>query len=261
VVLKSTVKKKKPRPVKRLTAAGAKPPATAAFARQVLDRLESAHPEATCALHYETPFQLVVATILSAQCTDERVNRVTPALFRRYPAPAALASAGREQLEELIRPTGFFRSKAKSLMACAERLATLHGGTVPADMAALVDLPGIGRKTANIVLGHAYGLEEGVAVDTHVLRVSNRLGLALGQDPLVVESQLMAVVPRERWTRTTDLLIFHGRKICDARRPACGSCPVFGLCRWEERRAHANDTVPPDGTSPSGRPRRPARHP
>ena len=216
-------------------------PTAAARARaaRILDLLESAHPEATCALHYRNPFELVVATILSAQCTDERVNMVTPALFRRFPNAAAMAAAAPAELEEIIRSTGFFRAKAKSLIGCAHALSEHHGGKVPRRLDELVELPGIGRKTANVVLGHAYDIAEGVAVDTHVLRVSNRLGLARGDDPIAVEAQLMALVPQKRWTRTTDLLIFHGRKICDARRPACGACPVFSLCRWEERHARA----------------------
>lgn len=215
------------------------PAAEVKRASQILDRLEKAHPEATCALHYRNPFELVAATILSAQCTDERVNMVTPALFKRYPTPAALARAVPAELEEIIRSTGFFRAKAKSLMGCARALAEQHGGEVPRELAALVKLPGIGRKTANVVLGHAYDIAEGIAVDTHVLRVSNRLGIAKGDDPIKVEQQLMALVPTSRWTRTTDLLIFHGRKICDARRPLCGQCPVFDLCRWKHRQAYA----------------------
>jgi endonuclease III len=222
----------KPVPVRATVAARAR-------AQRILDLLEEAHPEATCALHYKNAFQLVVATILSAQCTDERVNMVTPALFRRFPTPAALAAADPAEVEEIIRSTGFFRAKAKSLIGCARALDEQHGGKVPRQLDALVKLPGIGRKTANVVLGHAYDIAEGVAVDTHVLRVSNRLGLARGDDPISVEQQLMALVPQERWTRVTDLLIFHGRKICDARRPACGACPVFALCRWEERHVRA----------------------
>jgi endonuclease-3 len=233
-------------------------PTAAARARaaRILDLLESAHPEATCALHYRNPFELVVATILSAQCTDERVNMVTPALFRRFPTPAAMAAAAPAELEEIIRSTGFFRAKTKSLIGCARALVEQHGGKVPRLLADLVKLPGIGRKTANVVLGHAYDVAEGVAVDTHVLRVSGRLGLARGDDPIAVEQQLMALIPQERWTRTTDLLIFHGRKICDARRPACGLCPVFALCRWEER--HARALMQMQAGTPAAAPGRPA---
>ena len=213
--------------------------ATPARAARILDVLEAAHPEATCALDYRDAFELLAATILSAQCTDARVNMVTPELFRRYPDAAALAAADPSELEAIIRSTGFFRAKAKSLIGCARALVRDHGGEVPRSHAAMTRLPGVGRKTASVVLGHAYGIAEGIAVDTHVLRVSNRLGLAHGHDPDKVESQLMALIPRERWTRTTDLLIFHGRKVCDARRPLCGQCPVFRLCRWESRQAHA----------------------
>jgi endonuclease-3 len=214
-------------------------PPTPARAKRILDILESAHPDATTALHHANAFELVVATILSAQCTDERVNKVTPGLFRRYPTPKAMAAADPSELEQIIRSTGFFRAKTRSLLGMARALVSEHGGVVPRSLDALVRLPGIGRKTANVVLGHAYQIAEGIAVDTHVLRVSNRLGLARSEDPGKVESQLMALIPKERWIQTTDLLIFHGRKICDARRPLCGECPVFAQCLWESRQAYA----------------------
>jgi len=218
----------------------AKPTAAArARTRRLLDALQEIHPGADCELDFKSPWQLVVATILSAQCTDQRVNEVTPGLFRRYPKPAALAGADPAELEALIRPTGFFRSKARSLMGCAKAVVERHQGKVPSTLGELVELPGVGRKTANVVLGHAFGLAEGVAVDTHVLRVSKRLGLTTSEDPLVVEQELMALAPRERWTRTTDLLIFHGRRICHARRPSCGDCPLFPRCPWPERHAWA----------------------
>jgi endonuclease-3 len=206
---------------------------------KILDVLAETHPDATCALHYRNPYELVAATILSAQCTDERVNMVTPTLFARYPGPADLAAARPAEVEEIIKSTGFFRAKTRSLIGNARDLVQNHGGEVPRTMAEMVKLPGVGRKTASVVLGHVYGINEGIAVDTHVLRVSNRLGIASGDDPLVVEQQLMAMVPRERWTQVTDLLIFHGRRICDARRPLCGQCPVFALCRWPSRQAFA----------------------
>ena len=227
----------------------------AARAGRILDLLETAHPEAECALHRSNAYELLMATILSAQCTDQRVNMVTPELFRRYPTAADLARADTGQLEAIIRSTGFFRAKAKSLLGCARALVADHGGEVPRSLEALVKLPGIGRKTANVVLGHAYGIAEGIAVDTHVLRVSNRLGIASGDDPVVVERQLMAIVPRDRWTRTTDLLIFHGRKVCDARRPACGACPVFAVCRWESRQAWASVGPGKRPTQPRSRPK------
>ena len=225
-----------------------KPRATAGRASRILDLLERAHPEARCALSHRNAFELAVATILSAQCTDERVNQVTPRLFERYPDAGTLATAPLADVEEIIRSTGFFRAKARSITGFARGLVERHGGAVPRSMEALVPLPGIGRKTANVVLGHAFGVNEGIAVDTHVLRVTNRLGLAEGDDPLAVEAQLMALVPRDRWTRTTDLIIFHGRKVCDARRPACGVCPLFARCGWETRQAWA-----------AGEPPRPAR--
>jgi endonuclease-3 len=216
-----------------------RPGAHRARANKILDVLAETHPDATCALHYRNPYELVAATILSAQCTDERVNEVTPALFARYPTAADLARARAADVEEIVRPTGFFRAKTKSLLGCARALVETHGGEVPRTMAEMVRLPGVGRKTASVVLGHVYGINEGIAVDTHVLRVSNRLAIAGADDPLVVEQQLMAMVPRERWTQVTDLLIFHGRRICQARRPLCGQCPVFALCRWPLRQAFA----------------------
>ncbi len=213
-----------------------KPRATPQAARRILDILEKAHPEARCALSYRNAFELAVATILSAQCTDERVNGVTPRLFERYPDAPSLAKAPLADVEEIIRSTGFFRAKARSITGF---------------------LPGVGRKTANVVLGHAYDVNEGIAVDTHVLRVANRLGLAQGDDPLKVEQQLMTLIPRERWTRTTDLVIFHGRKVCDARRPACGACPLFAHCAWESRQAWAQGEPPPARRrSPATRPTR-----
>ena len=223
-----------------------KPRVTPERAARVLDLLEEAHPEARCALAYRSAFELAVATILSAQCTDERVNKVTPLLFERYPDAGTLARAPLADVEEIIRSTGFYRAKARSITGFARGLVERHGGEVPRSMAALVPLPGIGRKTANVVLGHAFDVAEGIAVDTHVLRVTNRLGLAQGDDPVDVEAQLMALVPPERWTRTTDLVIFHGRKVCDARRPACGVCPLFAECAWPSRQAWASDEPPRD---------------
>ncbi|HEY6546717.1 MAG TPA: endonuclease III [Vicinamibacteria bacterium] len=212
---------------------------TPGLAVQILDTLERIHPEARCALDYRTPFELSVATILSAQCTDERVNKVTPLLFDRFPTAQALAEASPAEVEGIIRSTGFFRAKTRSIIGFARGLVSEHGGEIPRNVEVMRKLPGVGRKTANVVLGHAYGLNEGIAVDTHVLRVSNRLGLAKGDDPLKVEDQLMALVPRERWTRTTDLIIFHGRKVCDARRPRCGDCALFALCRFPEKEGWA----------------------
>jgi endonuclease III len=198
--------------------------------REILDRLESQHPDADTELDYETPFQLLVATILSAQSTDARVNMVTPALFKRYKDARALAKAKPAELEPLIHSTGFYRAKAKSLLGMAQKLVTDHNGSVPASMAALVELPGVGRKTANVVLGHALGVP-GLPVDRHVLRVSNRIGIAEGDDPEAVEQQLCAAMPKERWTRTSDTLILHGRRICRPK-PLCDQCVVRDDCDY-----------------------------
>lgn len=188
------------------------------------------HPDATCALSHADPFQLIVATILSAQCTDERVNQVTPALFVRFPGPAALAAAELAEVEELVRPTGFFRNKARALVGLGRALVADHGGAVPNTMEELVRLPGVGRKTANVVLGNAFGVNEGVVVDTHVARLSRRLGLAAGTTPEAIERELVALVPREAWALWAHLLIFHGRRVCPARRPRCGACALADLC-------------------------------
>jgi endonuclease III len=232
---------RKKKPLQKRSPRRAQAP-TPALALKILDTLEETHPEARCALDYRNPFELSIATILSAQCTDERVNQVTPLLFERFPTAQALAEADAAEVEPLIRSTGFFRAKARSIIGFARGLVEEHGGEIPRSLEAMRKLPGVGRKTANVVLGHAFGINEGIAVDTHVLRVTNRLGLVRSDDPLKVEARLMALVPRERWTRTTDLFIFHGRKICDARRPRCGACPLFSICRWEGRKAWASET-------------------
>ncbi len=197
---------------------------------KILDRLAKAYPDAHCALDHRTPFELLVATILSAQCTDVRVNMVTPALFARYPTARDLAAADQAEVEELIRSTGFFRSKAKNLLGMAQALVAEHGGKVPPDMEALRKLPGVGRKTANVVLGNAFGIDEGVVVDTHVTRLSGLLGLTKEHDPEKIERDLMALVPRDRWTMVSHWLIFHGRQVCIARRPRCGECVLASLC-------------------------------
>src|SRR5438067_1230888 len=197
---------------------------------EVLDKLESQHPDADTELDYQTPFQLLVATILSAQSTDARVNIVTPALFKRYKDARALAKATPAELEPQIHSTGFYRAKAKSLLGMAQALVKDYGGDVPASMDALVTLPGVGRKTANVVLGHALGVP-GLPVDRHVLRVSNRIGIAEGDDPVVVEQQLCQALPKERWTRTSDTLILHGRRVCRPR-PLCDQCVVRDDCDY-----------------------------
>jgi endonuclease-3 len=203
---------------------------TARETRAILDLLETQHPDADTELHYKTPFQLLVATILSAQSTDVRVNMVTPALFKRYRDPRALANATAAELEPQIHSTGFFRAKSRSLIGMAQALVEHHGGKVPATIDALVELPGVGRKTANVVLGHALGVP-GLPVDRHVLRVANRIGIAESGDPVVVEQQLGAAMPPERWTRTSDTLILHGRRICRPK-PLCDQCVVRDYCDY-----------------------------
>ena len=198
--------------------------------RDILDRLEPQHPGADTELHFTTPFELLVATILSAQSTDALVNTVTPALFKRYPDARRLAAATTAELEPQIHSTGFFRAKSKSLLGMAQALVARHGGEVPATMAELVELPGVGRKTANVVLGHALGVP-GLPVDRHVLRVANRIGIAESDDPIVVEQQLCDALPPERWTRTSDTLILHGRRICRPK-PLCDECFVRDDCDY-----------------------------
>ena len=198
--------------------------------REILDRLETQHPGADTELHHSNAFELLVATILSAQSTDARVNIVTPALFKRYPDARALARARTAALERRIHSTGFFRSKSKALIGMAKALVDRYGGAVPASMEALIELPGVGRKTANVVLGHALGVP-GIPVDRHVLRVANRLGIAESDDPVIVEQQLGAALPRERWTRTSDTLILHGRRVCRPK-PLCDQCVVRDDCEY-----------------------------
>ena len=201
-----------------------------AHALEILSRLKREYPDAHCELDFETPLQLLIATILSAQCTDKRVNMVTPDLFRTYPDAESLSAADHEKLEELIRSTGFFRNKTKSLLGMSAAVAEHHGGQVPSTMEELVRLPGVGRKTANVVLGNAFGINEGVVVDTHVGRLSVRLGLTNETDPVKVELVLMPLFPREDWALISHLLIFHGRRICIARAPKCASCVLNDLC-------------------------------
>lgn len=222
---------------------------------EILDRLEKIYPDADCELNYRNAFELLIATILSAQCTDKRVNAVTPQLFARYPTANDLAVARLPEVEELIRTTGFFRAKAKSITACAQALVANHGGEVPRDFEAATKLKGVGRKTASVVLGHAYGIAMGIAVDTHVLRLTSRLGLTKHDDPIRVERDLMKLVPQERWVKTTDLIIFHGRRTCDARKPRCGECGLFDLCPWTSKEAFAHGESKPAGRGgPGGRP-------
>ena len=199
-------------------------------AAAIVERLAQAYPATRLALDFETPLQLLVATVLAAQCTDKKVNEVTPALFRRYPTARDYAESDLAELEEMVRQTGFYRNKARALKNLGQALLTAHGGEVPASMDALRELPGVGRKTANVVLGNAFGLAEGIAVDTHVQRLSRRLGLTEGTEAEAIERDLMSLLRREDWIRFAHLLQEHGRKVCKARRPECAVCPVADLC-------------------------------
>ena len=206
-----------------------------ARAKRLVKGLLAAHPDARCELRHRSAYQLLVATILSAQCTDKMVNSVTPKLFARYPGPKQLAAAELGELEALIRPTGFYRSKARSLLGMAAAVVETHGGRIPREMDDLVRLPGVGRKTANVVLGNAFGVP-GVVVDTHVGRIARRLGLTRNEDPEKVERDLMELVPKRYWTGLSHALIFHGRRICGARKPRCEECPVRPDCRYAASR-------------------------
>lgn len=197
---------------------------------EILRLLHAAYPDAACALDHRNALELLVATILSAQCTDERVNKVTPALFARFPDAQALAEADRTELEEMIHSTGFYRNKAKNIQEACRRLVTVYDGQTPANMADLLTLPGVARKTANVVLGTSYRIADGVVVDTHVKRLSERLGLTTQSDPEKIERDLMALTPQDEWIDLSHLLIFHGRRVCDARKPKCSACVIAGLC-------------------------------
>jgi endonuclease-3 len=198
-------------------------------AGRIVRKLAQLYPDAHCALHYDNPLQLLVATILSAQCTDERVNRITPALFARYPNAKAFATADQAELEKMIQSTGFFRSKAKNIIACCRQLVERYGGEVPRTMEELVPLPGIGRKTANVILGNCFDVP-GIVVDTHVRRLSRRLGLTEHKNPEKIECDLMTLVPRKEWTMFSHRMIFHGRQVCHARKPQCEQCRLAALC-------------------------------
>ncbi|PYP78607.1 MAG: endonuclease III [Gemmatimonadetes bacterium] len=220
-VAKRPARSKRPRP---------RGPALRAHAALLLERLLARYPDAHCALDFTNAYQLLCATILSAQCTDKRVNMVTPALFARYPDARSLAAARQEDVEALIKSTGFFRNKAKSLIGMAQAVVEHHDGEVPADMASLVVLPGVGRKTANVILGNAFGRNDGIVVDTHVTRLSNRLALTSGTDAVKIERALLPLFPQERWTMLSHLLIEHGRQVCDAKKPRCGECLLADVC-------------------------------
>ncbi len=197
--------------------------------KEVILNLSRLYPQISCGLIYGNPLELLIAVILSAQCTDVRVNQVTPALFAQFPDLEAFAGANRVQLEEAIHSTGFFRNKAKNIQLCCQQLLSRHGGRIPHSLPELIKLPGIGRKTANVVLGEIYGLQ-GVVVDTHVKRISNLLALTRSENPVRIEQDLMKIVPPQAWNLFSHLLIYHGRNLCPARRPWCESCPLFNLC-------------------------------
>jgi endonuclease-3 len=197
---------------------------------EIILRLRQTYPDAHCELDHRSAYELLVATILSAQCTDERVNKVTPALFAKYPTPADLAAADRDDIETLIKSTGFYHNKAKSIQGAAQRIDATYDGEVPHTMEEILTLPGVARKTANVVLGVAYGLNTGVVVDTHVKRLAGRLGLTSETDPDKIERDLMALVPQDEWVDFSHLLIFHGRRCCDARKPNCAACSIADLC-------------------------------
>ena len=221
---KASVKKRvAPRRAPTLASAAERAP-------EIFRRLAAQYPDAHCALDHHSPYELLVATILSAQCTDKRVNMVTPALFAKYPNARALAAANPADLMDMIRSTGFFNNKTKSLLGMAAAVVENHGGEVPGTMEELHALPGVGRKTANVVLGNAFGRNEGVVVDTHVARLSLRLALTRQKDAVKIEQDLVTMFPRQQWTLLAHLLISHGRAVCDARRPLCDQCPVQTLC-------------------------------
>jgi endonuclease III len=199
-------------------------------ALEILQRLKQLYPDATCSLDYETPVQLLVATILSAQCTDERVNLVTPELFRRFPDAPSLAGAELEELESLVRSTGFYRNKSKNIQGACRRIVTEFQGVVPKTMEELLTLPGVARKTANVVLAHAYGINAGVTVDTHVKRLCGRLGLTKHTEPVPIEQDLMKLLPQVDWENWSIRLIYHGRAVCQARKPNCAECSLADLC-------------------------------
>lgn len=221
---------KKPSPKRRPRRRALSGAALAKHAREIERRLVGLYPDAHCELDFRSPFELLCATILSAQCTDKRVNMVTPVLFARWPDARALADASQDDVEEVIRSTGFFRSKAKSLIGMARALVATHGGDVPADMDALTALPGVGRKTANVLLGNAFLQNDGIVVDTHVARLAARFGLTAETDPVRIELALMPLFDRVGWARLSHLLIWHGRRVCDARKPRCADCALAAIC-------------------------------
>lgn len=223
------------RPKSRADASGQKRGTDPARVRAILAKLDEAYPAATCALKHQNPFQLLIATILSAQCTDERVNQVTPALFAKYPKPTDFAYANPRELEQEIRPTGFFRNKTKSIMGASKEIVEKFHGEVPRSMEELLTLPGVARKTANVVLGTAFEIASGVVVDTHVQRVSGRLDLTKNTEPKKIEQDLMQVIPRDKWILFAHQLIWHGRRVCQARKPRCIECNLEKICYSKDK--------------------------
>ncbi len=226
---KKTTKKKK-RSASLVRGAQSPNPTLKKRSHLILNLLGDLYPDATCSLDYQTPVQLLVATILSAQCTDERVNKVTPALFKHFPDAAALAICDRQKLESLVRSTGFFRNKAKNIQGACQMIVTDFDGEVPQQMSQLLKLPGVARKTANVVLAHAYGIIEGVTVDTHVKRLSNRWGLTKSDNPIRIEQDLMPLLPQTDWENFSIRTIYHGRAVCQSRKPQCEICQLAHLC-------------------------------
>jgi endonuclease-3 len=233
---KSTAKSKaKPKAAAKKKSAAPGRGADPRRVRKILDGLDKAFPAATCALHHDDAFQLLIATILSAQCTDERVNKVTPDLFRKYPTPKDFAVADPRELEQDIRSTGFYRNKAKSILGSSKRIVEEFGGKVPRTMQEMLTLSGVARKTANVVLGTAFGIASGVVVDTHVQRISQRLDLTKNTDPKKIEQDLMQAVPEDRWILFSHQLILHGRRVCQARRPKCTECTLEKVCYSKDK--------------------------
>jgi len=241
ITARSVKGSKSPSPVRKARASrasGANPKAAGTNperVREILQKLDEAYPNVTCALEHHTPFQLLISTILSAQCTDERVNQVTKTLFVKYRTPEDFAYANPAELEQDIRPTGFFRNKTKSIMGAGKKIVEEFGGELPRTMDKLLTLPGVARKTANVVLGTAFGIAAGVVVDTHVIRLSNRLDLSRNDDPKKIEQDLMQILPREKWILFSHQLIWHGRKVCQARKPKCAVCNLEPLCYAKDK--------------------------
>ena len=219
----------------RKTRRGSEDPTNPKRVAAILEKLDEAYPDATCELKHENPFQLLVSTILSAQCTDVRVNEVTATLYKKYPDAKALAYANPAELEQEIRPTGFFRNKTKSVMGASKALVEKFKGEVPRTMEEILTLPGVARKTGNVVLGTAYGIASGVVVDTHVIRLTNRLELTKEQEPKKIEQDLMKIIPREKWIQFSHQLIWHGRRVCVARKPKCVMCNLEPLCQSKDK--------------------------